>query len=52
LWFGHPVHDLGLAYYYGRDYDRAIEAYRKTLELDPNQSLYGIYAEVYEQKGM
>ena len=43
---------MGLAYYYGRDYDRAIEAYRKTLELDPNQSLYGIYAEVYEQKGM
>jgi serine/threonine protein kinase/tetratricopeptide (TPR) repeat protein len=43
---------MGLAYYYQRDYDRAIEAYRKTLELDPNQSLYGIFAEVYGQKRM
>ncbi len=28
--------ELGLAFYYGRDYDHAIEQFQKTLELDPN----------------
>ena len=32
-----PIHtDLGLTYYFARDYDRAIEQYQKALELDPN----------------
>jgi serine/threonine-protein kinase len=31
--------DLGLIYYYARQPDRAIEQYRKTLELDPNFAL-------------
>ncbi len=26
---------VGLVYYYARDYDRAVEAYQKTLEIDP-----------------
>ena len=28
--------DKGLAFYYGRRYDEALEMGRKTLELDPN----------------
>ncbi len=31
--------DLGLIFYYARQSDRAIEQYRKTLELDPNFAL-------------
>ena len=28
--------NLGVAYYYARQYDQAMEQYRKTLEMDPN----------------
>jgi TolB-like protein/DNA-binding winged helix-turn-helix (wHTH) protein/Flp pilus assembly protein TadD len=31
--------DLGLVHYYARDWDAAIEQFRKTVELDPNFSL-------------
>jgi tetratricopeptide (TPR) repeat protein len=43
---------LGLSYFYGRHYDKSIDAYRKALELDPHQTLYGIFAEAYAAKGM
>jgi len=32
-----PIHtDLGLTYYFAREYDRAVEQYKKALELDPH----------------
>jgi tetratricopeptide (TPR) repeat protein len=43
----------GLAFYYARNYDQAIEQFLKTLELDPNFPLvYAHLPAAYEQKGM
>lgn len=45
--------ELGQAYYFARDYDKAIEQYKKTLELDPNFPAALQYLPlVYVQKGM
>jgi tetratricopeptide (TPR) repeat protein len=45
--------ELGLAFYFARDYDHAIEQFQKTLELDPNfPPVYSNLAAAYEQKGM
>jgi tetratricopeptide (TPR) repeat protein len=45
--------ELALAFYYARDYERAIQQFRKTLELDPNFPLvYAHLPAAYEQKGM
>ncbi len=45
--------DLGMAYYYARQYDRAIEHFKKLIELDPNYLRTHFYlAKVYEEKGM
>jgi len=44
---------LGLTFFFGRDYDQAIEQFQKTLELDPNFPPVRIFLPVaYEQKGM
>ena len=43
---------LGVAYYYGREYDPAIEQFRKTLELDPRYPMAHLYLGLcYEQVG-
>jgi serine/threonine-protein kinase len=45
--------DLGLPYFFARQYDRAIEQWQKTVELDPEFWLaHYALALVYEQKGM
>ncbi|HLN97062.1 MAG TPA: winged helix-turn-helix domain-containing protein [Pyrinomonadaceae bacterium] len=45
--------ELGLAFYYARDYDRAIEQFQKTLELDQSfPPAYNFLPAVYEQNGM
>ena len=45
--------ELGLAFYYARDYDQAIEQFQKTLELDQNfPSAHNFLPAAYEQKGM
>jgi len=45
--------ELGLAFYYSRDYDRAIEQFQKTLELDQNfPPPHNFLPAAYEQKGM
>ena len=45
--------ELGSAFYYARDYDRAIEQIQKTLELDQNfPPARGLLPAAYEQKGM
>ncbi len=45
--------ELGLAFYYARDYDRAIEQFQKTLELDPDfPPAQQFLPSAYEQKGM
>jgi tetratricopeptide (TPR) repeat protein len=45
--------ELGFAYYYASEYDRAIEQFRKTLEMDPTFMLsYLFIGQAYEQKGM
>ncbi len=45
--------ELGLAFYYAREYDQAIEQFQKTLELDPNfPPVYSFLPAAYEQKGM
>lgn len=44
---------VGWAFYFARQYDRAIEQYQKTLELDPNFSVARAkLAWAYEQKSM
>jgi tetratricopeptide (TPR) repeat protein len=44
---------VGDPFYYTRQYDEAIEQYRKTLELDPNFFLARLWlGKSYEQKGM
>lgn len=35
-----------------RQYDRALEAYRKTLEIDPTAAVHGYLVVAYQQKGM
>ena len=43
---------LGVAYYYGRDYDRAADQLRKTIELDPRYPMAHIYlGQCFEQLG-
>ena len=45
--------ELGLAFYYHRDYDQAIEQFQKTLELDQNfPTAHNFLPAAYEQKGM
>ena len=45
--------ELGLSYYHARDYDRALEQFQKTLELDQNfPAAHNFLPAVYEQKGM
>ena len=45
--------ELGLSYYHARDYDRAIEQFQKTLELDQNfPAARNLLPAAYEQKGM
>jgi serine/threonine protein kinase/Flp pilus assembly protein TadD len=45
--------ELGLAFYYARDYDQAIEQFQKTLELDQNfPPAHYLLPAAYEQKGM
>jgi TolB-like protein/DNA-binding winged helix-turn-helix (wHTH) protein/Flp pilus assembly protein TadD len=45
--------ELGSAFYYTRDYDRAIEQFQKTLELDQNFTpAHDFLPVTYEQKGM
>ena len=45
--------ELGLAFYYARDYDQAIQQFQKTLELDANFPLVHAHLPAaYEQKGM
>jgi TolB-like protein len=44
---------LGWAFYFGRQYDQAIEQFKKTLEIDPHFWLAHDYlAKAYFQKGM
>ncbi|MDV2496681.1 MAG: tetratricopeptide repeat protein, partial [bacterium] len=44
---------LGWAYFYTRQYDRAIEQYRKVIGLDSNfRPAYSWLARIYEQTGM
>jgi adenylate cyclase len=44
---------VGLSYYYTRQYDRAIEQYRKVLSLNPsNETAHLRLIDCYEQKGM
>jgi tetratricopeptide (TPR) repeat protein len=43
----------GWCFYYSREYDRAIEQYRRTLELDPNFALaHQTLGMAYQRKGM
>jgi TolB-like protein/DNA-binding winged helix-turn-helix (wHTH) protein/Flp pilus assembly protein TadD len=45
--------ELGLSFYFARDYDQAIEQFQKTLELDRNfPQPNNFLAAAYEQKGM
>jgi len=45
--------EMGLAFYYARDYDHAIEHFKKTLELDPTfQPAQQFLPAAYEQKRM
>jgi len=45
--------ELGMAYYFQRDYDRAIDQFKKTLELDPDfPPVHQFLPAAYEQKGM
>jgi tetratricopeptide (TPR) repeat protein len=45
--------ELGLAFYYDRDYDQAIEQFQKTLELDQNfPAAHNFLPAAYEQKEM
>ncbi len=45
--------ELAMAFYHARQYDRAIEEFTKTLEMDPSfQPAHTFLAAAYEQKGM
>jgi TolB-like protein/DNA-binding winged helix-turn-helix (wHTH) protein len=45
--------ELGVGFYFARDYDRAIEQFQKTLELDHNfPAAHHVLPAAYEQKGM
>jgi tetratricopeptide (TPR) repeat protein len=43
---------LGAYFLYTRQYDKALEAYHKTLEIDPNAAVHGYLGLAYQQKGM
>jgi len=44
--------DLGIAYYYARQYDHAVDQLHKTIEIDPNFfRTYFYLGRVYEQEG-
>ena len=44
---------LAMVFYRMRDYDRAIEQYRKTLELEPNDAFtHELLGNAYEKKGV
>lgn len=43
---------LALRFFHARDYDRAIEQYQNTLELDPNDAFtHELLGDAFEQKG-
>ena len=42
--------DLGNAYYYAREFDQAIEQYRRTLEISPESGVYQHLGLAYVQK--
>jgi DNA-binding winged helix-turn-helix (wHTH) protein/TolB-like protein/Flp pilus assembly protein TadD len=45
--------ELGLSYYHARNYDKAIEQFQKTLELDQNfPAAHNFLPAAHEQKGM
>ncbi len=45
--------DVGIRYYFARQYDQAVEQYLKTLEMDSNFPIAHIWlGRAYEQKGM
>jgi len=45
--------DIGMIYFFRREYDRAVEQSRKTIELDPSYyEVYEVLGNTYEQKGM
>jgi serine/threonine protein kinase/Tfp pilus assembly protein PilF len=45
--------DVGIRYYFARQYDQAIEQYQKTLEMEPDFPIAHIWlGRAYEQKGM
>ena len=45
--------ELGMSFYYARDYDKAIEQFQKTLELDQTfPAAHNFLPAAYEQKGM
>jgi TolB-like protein/Flp pilus assembly protein TadD/predicted Ser/Thr protein kinase len=45
--------EVGIAFYYARDYDHAIQQFRKTLEIEPNFPVaHAFLPAAYEQKGM
>jgi tetratricopeptide (TPR) repeat protein len=45
--------DFGRAFYYAHQYDKAIDVFRQTIELDPNYPVvYNWLGPLYEKKGM
>ena len=49
---GSTYFELGMAYFFARDYDRAIEQLNKALELEPGfQAALGVLIRAYAQKG-
>ncbi len=44
--------NLGTYFLYTRQYDKALEEYHKTLEIDPTAAVHGYLGLAYQQKGM